>query len=393
MPDYLMLIWLFSKIAIGFSYFEQLIQKCDIGQIQNELDRLTGLSDFIEKVGGHDRWLFEDMVSETLDLLREILTCVTQSQDAMPSLMQKINDRDVSAAIVYHLRLLAASWLKGNSADFEPYLDTDITTYIEGTVLPTDVEIDHISVKVLVDVLLKPANMVLEIAYLDRSIGDKVNVHRMPEEANGQDPMALGPMIHLLYRPGHYDVLYNEGVLSSQPLPVSSTDLQVNRAMSFTQHQQIQGTIPMQEYMSMNMSTLALIPGFGPQGMSMLSSQTSSAAVSGLYSPSPVPWTTPPYSDSIAETSSTSLQQQDMGYSQHHPVKPMTVHPLRFSKYNFPSLPEMNESSPTKEPTFTTSLFKNSHFNTAHYSNNNFQPEMYSPDSEDVPKLKLGPRK
>lgn len=321
------------------------------------------------------------MVSETLDLLQEILTCVTQGQDAMPLLMRKINDREVSAAIVYHLRLLAASWLKGNSADLEPYLDTDITTYIEGTVLPTDVEIDHISVKVLVDVLLKPANMVLEIAYLDRSIGDKVNVHRMPEEANGQDLLALGPMIHLLYRPGHYDVLYNEGIIPSQPLPISSTDLQVNRAMSFTQHQQIQGTIPLQEYMSMNMSTLALIPGFNPPDMSMLPSHTSSAVVSGLYSPSPVSWTTPPYGEAIAETSPTSLPQQDMGFPQQHPVKPMTVHPLRFSKYNFPSLPEMNEGSPTKEPTFTTSLFKNSHFNTAHYSNNNFQPEMYSPDS------------
>jgi len=354
---------------------------------------LTGFNDFIEKVGGHDRWLFEDMVSESLELLQDILTCVSQGQDAMVTLMQKINDREASAAIVYHLRLLASSWLKGNPADFEPYLDTDITTYIDGTVLPTDVEIDHVCVKVLVDVLLKPANMVLEIAYLDRSNGDKVNIHRMPDEANGQDPMALGPMIHLLYRPGHYDILYNEAVLPSQALPIGPNDLQVNRATSFTQHQQIQGTMPLQDYMSMNMSTLAMIPGFDSPGISMLAPQTSSVAISGVYSPSPVSWATPTYGDSLADTGPTPLQQQDLGFPQQHSAKPMTIHPLRFSKYNFPGLPQMNEDSPTQEPTFTTSLFKNSHFNTAHYSNNNFQPEMYSPESEDVPKPKVGPRK
>ena len=69
--------------------------------------------------------------------------------------------------------------------------------------------------------------MVLEIAYLDRSDGVEVNVHRMPEEANGQSPADLGPIIYLLYRPGHYDILYRDAVLQPPPPPSAPISVQV----------------------------------------------------------------------------------------------------------------------------------------------------------------------
>ncbi|KAH7037169.1 peptidase C65 Otubain-domain-containing protein [Microdochium trichocladiopsis] len=377
--------------AIGFAYFEQLIRRGDRDQIQNEFNRVTGLNDYIETVGGHDRWLFEDMVSESLDLLQEILVSITQGQDAMGVLMGKINDPAISAAIVYHLRLLASSWLKANAVEVEPFLGgTTITSYIESTVLPVNVEIDHFGIKGLVDVLLKPANMVLEIVYLDLSPGDTVNVHRMPEEAHGQD--SLGLVLRLLYRPDHYDILYSQDPIPAQAIGVQSTDLQVNRATSFTQHQPIQGTIPLQEYATMDMSTLAMIPGFDPSGLSMMPAQTSSTTLAGSFAPSPVSWVSSPYVETVPETPATALPQE-LGFPQQHSAKPMTIHPLRFSKYNFSGLANTNEGSPPQEPTFTTSLFKNSHFNTAHYSNNNFQPEMYSPESEEVPRMKNGSRR
>ncbi|KAI1130826.1 hypothetical protein F5Y10DRAFT_103409 [Nemania abortiva] len=66
------------------------------------------------------------------------------------------------------------------------------------------------------------------------------------------------------------------------------------------------------------------------------------------------------------------------------PQQQSTLHPLRFSKYNFPDLQGMSaENSSAKEPAFTTDTFKNSHFNTAHYNNPDFRPEMYHPGAQE----------
>ena len=44
-------------------------------------------------------------------------------------------------------------------------------------------------------------NVIVRIVYLDRSVKDDISVHDFPEES-------AAPAIHLLYRPGHYDLLY-----------------------------------------------------------------------------------------------------------------------------------------------------------------------------------------
>ncbi|KAI1408266.1 cysteine proteinase [Hypoxylon sp. FL1857] len=375
--------------AIAFAYFETLVRCGDITQAQGELARLTSLNNFIENVGGHSSWLFEDMVSETFDLFNEIIAAMSNGQDAMPFVVNKFNTPDSSQSIVYHQRLLASSWLKGNYAQYEPWIAGGVETYIQDTIMPTDREIDHVGVVLLYDVLLKPANIVLEIAYLDRSEGAEVNVHRMPEEANGQDPAALGPMIYLLYRPGHYDILYRDSVIQAAPLPPAPTTLSINRATSFTHHHDIESTMPPLQDFSVDMSALAMIPGFAAPEISPLGSPPAAPSpMSDPYAPSPQsPWMPQPFPDGLA----TAPPPQQPSPPQQQAPAPMTVHhPLRFSKYNFPDLVE----SSFHEPAFTTNTFKNSHFNVAHYNNMNFQPEMYRPEAdEDIPHGKGGGRK
>lgn len=362
----------------------------DINQAQGELARLTSLNNFIENVGGHDAWLFEDMVAETFDLFNSIIAAMSSGQDGMPFVMEKFNNIESSQSIVYHQRLLASSWLKGNFAQYEPWITSSVDHYISDTIMPIDREIDHIGVSLLHDVLLKPANIVLEIAYLDRSEGVEVNVHRMPDETIGQDPAVLGPMIYLLYRPGHYDILYRDSIIQPPPLPPTPTTLSINRATSFTHHHEIETSIPQQlQDFSVDMSALALIPGFAAPEMSPLASPPAAPSpMSDPYSPSPPsPWIPQPFSDGLA----TAPPQQQPSPQQQQPTTPMTVHPLRFSKYNFPDLVE---TSTFHEPAFTTNTFKNSHFNVAHYNNMNFQPEMYRPEAEEeIPHGRSGGRK
>ncbi|RYP33076.1 hypothetical protein DL766_003669 [Monosporascus sp. MC13-8B] len=385
--------------AIGFAYFETLVRCGNIAHVQAELARLQNLNTYIENVGRISPFIFEDMISETFDLFEEVIVAMSSGQDGMGPLMAKFNHISSSQCIIYHLRFLAASWLRGNSAEFLPYLPVDIENYTEnnienyinGTVLPVDQEIDAICVKVLVDVLLKPTNLVLEIAYLDRSEGAEVTVHRMPEETNGQNPAALGPIIYLLYRPGHYDILYRDPVLQHPPAPTVPASLQVNRVTSFTHQQETQSAISsLQDFTTTDFSALAMIPAFEPAGLSPLVPPQPASPMSAAYAPSPQsPWIPQPFPEPMQAPAPVPVQPSP---PQQQPTTPMTTHPLRFSKWNFPDLPEM-ENAASYEPAFTTNTFKNSHFNVAHYSNNNFQPEMYRPEAEEAAAGRSGARK
>ncbi|RYP55186.1 hypothetical protein DL768_000180 [Monosporascus sp. mg162] len=374
--------------AIGFAYFETLVRCGDVARVQAELARLQSLNEFIENVGGISPWVFEEMISETFDLFQEIIVAMSSGQDGTRSLVTKFNDISSSQYIIYHLRLLAASWLRGNSAEFQPYLAVDINNYIERTVMPVDQEIDAICIRVLVDVLLKPANMVLEIAYLDRSEGAEVNVHRIPEEVNGQNLAASGSIIYLLYRPGHYDILYRDPVLQHPPAPTAPVSLEVNRVTSFANQQEIQSAVPsLQHFATLDMSPLSMIPAFEPEGLSPLVPPQSAPPMSAAYVPSQSPWIPQPFPEPMQAPAPVPAQPSPPQQ------QPATTHPLRFSKWNFPDLPEMAENAASYEPAFTTNTFKNSHFNVAHYSNNNFQPEMYKPEAEEAAAGRSGPRK
>ena len=62
-------------------------------------------------------------------------------------------------------------------------------------------EIEHIGICGLVDVLVKPAGIAVEILYLDRTPGEEANKYGFyPTDQNGV-PMNNTPTIRLLYRP------------------------------------------------------------------------------------------------------------------------------------------------------------------------------------------------
>lgn len=58
------------------------------------------------------------------------------------------------------------------------------------------IEADHIHVSALTAAL----GVSVGVVYMDRGDALEVNEHVFPEGSN--------PQIHLLYRPGHYDILY-----------------------------------------------------------------------------------------------------------------------------------------------------------------------------------------
>ncbi|KAI1855354.1 hypothetical protein JX266_000219 [Neoarthrinium moseri] len=368
-----------------------------------ELARLTGLNEYLENVGGYSPYVFEDMVDVTIELMTEIIQAVKAGQDAMPLLMAKFNDEETSAPIVYHLRLLAASYLKGNLDQYEAYIPGDADSYCNEWILPVNREIDQVEVMLLFNILLKPADIVLEIAYLDRSEGDEVNLHRMPEEAKNKDPKMLGSIIHLLYRPGHYDLLYREDASTAPSAapepPAAPTSLQVNRVSSFSHQHEIQSVAPsLGAFSSLSMGTLGMIPGFEPAGFAPLGSPPAVASPVGSgYSPSSQStWVPHSYSETLPSAPSpmSSQTSQPSPPPQQSQDAITSLTSLRFSKHMFPVPGAVDASAFSPEPTFTTNIFKQSYFNTAHYNNPHFQPEEYKPDQDDeIPTSKSNGRK
>ncbi|KAF4814307.1 Ubiquitin thioesterase OTUB1 [Colletotrichum tropicale] len=387
--------------AVGFSYFEHLANNGDQDQILGEIARITSLNQYLLNIGGYDRMLFEDMVDETIALLRDLANSTTNPQLAQQIVLQRFNDQDASNAIIYHLRLLASSWLKGNPDDYAPFIpgETGIAGYCAELERPNR-EIEHLGLQLLVQVLLKPVNMVLEIAYLDRSAGSQVNSYRMPSETMGQDPANLGPIIYLLYRPDHYDILYK-----SPPNP-APLNLQVNRATSFSHRQEIMPVAPsLHTFANMDYSPLAMLPGFGgppsglSSGLSSLASPTSTSPMPDAYDATPQsPWMTTPYSDHIPQQQQPVPTSRPQPQSTPQPQQSTSTsgkssqpvdYQLRFSHQcwhlsgSSSAQPSMLPSQPSfPEPSFTTAMFKNSHFNKAHYQNPHFHPEEWTPDDE-----------
>jgi ubiquitin thioesterase protein OTUB1 len=411
---------------------------------------MTSLSNFLATVGGFDPWMFDDMVEETVSLLRDMAALIeTSPQTAEEILLQRINDAEVSNQIIYHFRLLASSWVKGYPSSYQGFIPDNLGVdgYRKEWIEPPNSEIDHLGMTLLIDVLLKPIGFAVEIVYLDRSEGSQVNTHLIQsEDANGVPTDPSGPIIHLLYRPSHYDILYKD-MASSVPLQQAiheanqNPNIQVNRATSFSQQHTIQST-SMNDFTNLDLTSLLNIPGFqcappshhgfpaqfhssmdqafAPSRMSSSISPVSPGASSNAASSNtnlslstsfPLRQSTTLTSPTVSTTHSShaSFPPRTMQIPIHPgvPQQQVSPHPIRrlLPSHASRSSQHSDLSSPTSANSpfrpsrwewdarvaeqegpvvFQTSTFKNSHYNTAHYNNPNFQPEEWSPEYEEA---------
>ncbi|KAM6507996.1 hypothetical protein FSOLCH5_013196 [Fusarium solani] len=403
-----------SPSALGFSYFEKLVDSGDQAKIEGEAARLLSMGHMLSTVGGYS--YFEDWADELIGLLRQVAQSINDPTMAHMLVQEKWNDPSSANGMIYYLRLLAATYLKGNAATYEAFVNDGIgiPAYCAQFVEIPDHEIEHLGIIALVNTLLKPAGQVLEIAYLDRSPGTQVNRYRFPDEANGQDPATLGPIIYLLFRPNHYDILYRD-----PPVPVAPITMQVNRVSGFTHNTDITATqTDLGQFATLNFDSLAMIPGLnsGPTygGLGSLAPPPPASTVAEPFSPvQQSPWmpsfpetlpvstpqaAPPPPPTIMASPQPPTPPASLSGSSAMGPSPPMvatsglgpqsSLMPPPSSGYHIRFSPVQLEYEESKnnfpEPTFqvTTNTFKNSVWNRAHYGNPDFHPEEWSPDDE-----------
>lgn len=378
--------------AIGFAYFESLVRSGDLNRLGLENDRIRQLNNYITQVGGYDIAIWEDMADETFETFNALSQTMGTNPDlALSILSERFSSEDSANAMLYHLRLMTASWMKGHPDDFAGFIEdgSGVDSYCRTKIEIVGEQIEHLSITALFKVLLQPAGIPMHIAYLDTSPGSHVNSHLYQVDESGQQttPEIDARTIYLLYRPGHYDILY-------RPPP---TEVQVNLVSGFDDRHQYSHMTSLQNFSELDMTHMAMIPGMSGPLFGMGPGPISPGAPSPMddFVPSPQsPWVVQPsYSETDSPIQPEAYQPEEQSSSSASSSTFDTNHPLRFSRYHYqqmmeeapappPSIPEDNE---VEQPAFKTRLFKNSHYNTAHYNNPHFHPEEYDPAAEECP--------
>ncbi|KAI9817682.1 MAG: hypothetical protein M1832_004576 [Thelocarpon impressellum] len=338
--------------AIAFGYFETLQRVGDRARVLEEETRLRSLNNLLN-TAGFEEHLYDVFVDETVALLR----VVAASIPAPPGdtvLLDRFNEPDVSNAVVTHFRLLTSAWMKTRPDGYQPFiLDGTVEQYCASQIEPYQVEIEHIGMNAMIDALVKPAGFAVEILYLDRSPGAEVNEHRFEASDVRGAPLYDAPAMRLLYRPGHYDILYKaEDVGMALP--------QTRVALVDVGY----GELPTANPGAAVAPYMHAIPGMSFAGLAGAAA-TPMAVSNGAAPESLVP---SPVSPVGPAPPSPGL-----------PLSPATAGPgqgsFRPSKYEY----EEFFPSPAPDRPLQTATFRNSHFNPAHFLNSDFQPEMWSP--------------
>jgi len=156
----------------------------------------------------------------------------------------------------------------------------DVKNYCSLHIEAANCEIDNVAIVALSEAVITPAGIGFEIMYLDRSQGEEVNVtpFSQPTDHTGM-PLPNPPVIRLLYRPGHYDILYKAGdfpapAQHAQPMHTQAP-LHVALAAGYND-----GFVPVNS----NVDVMAMIPGMYSTGLSQRW-----PSVSYDFDPSPTP--------------------------------------------------------------------------------------------------------
>lgn len=183
--------------AFAFAYFESLIgNKEKIQSLRAIANKCT--SD-LSNLGYHSFTIddFKDVFLEVLDKLEGNIT----SEELEVNVFC---DSGLSDYIVVFLRLMVSSYLQMNSEFYLSFIQGDYATmkdFCSHEVEPMYKESDHIHVIALTNVTEVPVSVI----YLDRGDQQQATRHSFPEDST--------PSISILYRPGHYDIIYKSWII------------------------------------------------------------------------------------------------------------------------------------------------------------------------------------
>ncbi|KDP23263.1 hypothetical protein JCGZ_23096 [Jatropha curcas] len=199
-----------------FSYLEHILQTQDRAEVDRVKIKVEECRKTLQSLGYAD-FTFEDFFA----LFLEQLDCVLQGNETSVNhdeLINRSRDQSISDYVVMFFRFVTSGEIRRRSDFFEPFIlgltNATVEQFCKSSVEPMGEESDHVHITALSDALGVP----IRVVYLDRSSCDtggvSVNHHDfIPMASDVPNPATDGsvtknPFINLLYRPGHYDILY-----------------------------------------------------------------------------------------------------------------------------------------------------------------------------------------
>ncbi|KAH8703742.1 putative ubiquitin thiolesterase [Talaromyces proteolyticus] len=343
--------------AVAFGYFENLFILRDTVKVQQELARIKSMNSMLDQVG-HQEYLYETFVDATVETFNQVIDSINKGVPDETFLVNIFNDFNESMSIITHFRLLTSSWMKINHVRYQAFLSTPLDQYCATQIEPTKSEIDEVGLQALVDGVIEQSGIAVEILYLDRSQGDAVTPHLLSPSRQ------TSATIKLLYRPGHYDILYSaEPTIHMSPV----VNYQYGMSMNYTPWDE--GALPFDVNPHlMSIPGLMMDPSpYTPTSSSMLppSSQgyMPSPPQHDYYSPSMSPSVPTTVSSPTPSTLPLSPVQNKSNDGPQIRLNPLVM------KQN------LSHSLPVTTP------FKNSSpYNQAHFLNSDFEPIHWEPN-------------
>ncbi|XP_059055542.1 ubiquitin thioesterase otubain-like [Achroia grisella] len=151
---------------------------------------------------GFSQFTVEDFYETFMEVVQRVGEYAGGSADSLDEiraeLHEKFNRQGHSDYIVVYLRLVTSGQLQTQHDFYQNFIEgpRTVTEFCRQEVEPMYKESDHIHIIALSNAL----NVGVRVKYMDRGVGSQVIAHDFPEGSK--------PLVHLLYRPGHYDILY-----------------------------------------------------------------------------------------------------------------------------------------------------------------------------------------
>ncbi|CAI7612422.1 unnamed protein product [Penicillium viridicatum] len=352
--------------AVAFGYFETLFALRDTLRIEAEIRRVKSLTTLLERVGLSDS-IYEIFVDATEDVLNRTQAAIQNGAQDESFLVEAFNEGYCSDAIITHFRILTSAWMKLNPNRYQAFLPMPLDQYCSSRIDPVKTEIDEVGLQALIDGVIEGSGFGVEILYLDRSEGDVVTPHQLSSNSPN------GATIRLLYRPGHYDLLYPVEALNMAPI--------VNLQYGMTS-----------DYSTWDQAALGFDVNSSLMAIPNLMQDTSF----GMGAPmSPMPSVSPTPASPFRMSPQQDMYQSPMPTHAPIPSIPVSPPPQLPPPSSAPppmtSLPSRSLDGPqirlnplVMKPNLSRSLlvttpFKNSPYNQAHFQNSDFEPIHWEP--------------
>ncbi|UYV74610.1 OTUB1 [Cordylochernes scorpioides] len=177
--------------AFCFAYLESLL---DDNQEFSRFKKIALVSkdDLISL--GFPQFTIEDFYDTFMEVLEKM-----EKGISLEELLEVFNDQSYSDYLVVYMRLITSGYLQRQESFFSNFIEgpRSVKEFCQQEVEPMFKESDHIHIIAITLAL----NIGARVQYMDRGTAQEVNSHDFPD-SNKQ------PRVHLLYRPGHYDILY-----------------------------------------------------------------------------------------------------------------------------------------------------------------------------------------